>query len=183
MICAQKVGQRTFGMKKYHYPEKMAAIELLKEGMCRNEVSRITGISFNALSLIWHRYQEGGHMALMDRPGHCGYDEETKVNVIRDYLENGLSLMTVSLKYNVPNQTVLRWKDAYKRDGLNGLKDNRKRLKEKKERTQAELDELEVLRKRNEYLEAENALLKKVKALVEEREARLHAIGRKPSKD
>ena len=45
------------------------------------------------------------------------------------------------------------------------------------------MDELEKLRKRNEYLEAENALLKKVKALVEEREARLRAIGQKPSKD
>ena len=49
--------------------------------------------------------------------------------------------------------------------------------------TEAELDELEMLRKRNEYLEAENALLKKVRALVEEREARLRAIGQKPSKD
>ena len=122
-------------------------------------------------------------MALMDRPGHFGYDEGIKVNAIRDYLENGLSLMAVSMKYNIPNQTVLRWKDAYERDGLNGLKDRRKGLKKKKERTQAEIDELEVLRRRNEYLEAENALLKKVKALVEEREARLRAIGQKPSKD
>ncbi|MBO4842872.1 MAG: helix-turn-helix domain-containing protein [Bacteroidales bacterium] len=169
--------------KKFQYPEKMAAIELLKEGKSRNEVSRITGITFYSLSLIWHQYQEGGHIALMDRPVHHGYDEETKVNVIRDYLENGLSLMAVTLKYNIPNQTVLRWKHAYERDGLNGLKDSRKRLKKKKERTQAELDELEVLRKRNEYLEAENALLKKVKALVEEREARLREIGRKPSKN
>ena len=183
MICTPKVGQKTFEMKKYYYPEKMAAIELLKEGKCRNEVSRITGIPFNALSLIWHRYQTGGHMALMDRPGHCGYEEETKANAIRDYLEKGLSLMAVSLKYDVPHQTVLRWKDAYEREGFNGLKDNRKRLKKKRERTQAELDELEVLRRRNEYLEAENALLKKVKALVEEREARLRAIGQKPSKD
>ena len=183
VICTPKVGQKTFEMKKYYYPEKMAAIELLKEGKCRNEVSRITGIPFNALSLIWHRYQTGGHMALMDRPGHCGYEEETKANAIRDYLEKGLSLMAVSLKYDVPHQTVLRWKDAYEREGFNGLKDNRKRLKKKRERTQAELDELEVLRRRNEYLEAENALLKKVKALVEEREARLRAIGQKPSKD
>jgi hypothetical protein len=56
-------------------------------------------------------------------------------------------------------------------------------MKKKRQRTKAELDELEMLRKRNEYLEAENALLKKVKALVEEREARLREIGQKPSKD
>lgn len=55
--------------------------------------------------------------------------------------------------------------------------------KKKKVYTEEELDELEMLRRRNEYLEAENALLKKVKALVEEREARLRATGRKPSRD
>ena len=43
--------------------------------------------------------------------------------------------------------------------------------------------ELEKLRARNEWLEAENALLKKVKALVEKEDARLRKLGRKPSKD
>ena len=42
--------------------------------------------------------------------------------------------------------------------------------------------ELERLRYENEYLRAEVALLKKVRALVEEREKRLHETGRKPSK-
>lgn len=53
----------------------------------------------------------------------------------------------------------------------------------KKRQTSKEyLDELEELRRRNEYLEAENALLKS-EALVEERESRLRAIGRKSSKN
>ncbi len=56
-------------------------------------------------------------------------------------------------------------------------------MSKKKAYTEEQLDELKMLRRRNEYLEAENALLKKVKALVEEREARLRAIGQKPSKD
>jgi transposase len=42
--------------------------------------------------------------------------------------------------------------------------------------------ELERLRYENEYLRAEVALLKKVRALMEEKEKRLHEIGRKPSK-
>ena len=41
----------------------------------------------------------------------------------------------------------------------------------------------ERLRYENECLRAENALLKKVKALVEARDARLKEIGRKPSKN
>ncbi len=43
--------------------------------------------------------------------------------------------------------------------------------------------ELEILRYENERLRAENLLLKKVKALVEEREAQIRRIGRKPSKN
>ena len=46
-----------------------------------------------------------------------------------------------------------------------------------------EMTELELLQLRVKELEAENALLKKVKALVEAREARLKEIGRKPSKN
>ena len=46
-----------------------------------------------------------------------------------------------------------------------------------------EMTDLELLQLRVKELEAENALLKKVKALVEEREARLREIGRKPSKN
>ena len=43
--------------------------------------------------------------------------------------------------------------------------------------------ELEKLQYENARLRAENDLLKKVKALVEAREAQLHEIGRKPSKN
>ena len=43
--------------------------------------------------------------------------------------------------------------------------------------------ENERLRKENERLRLENLLLKKVRALVEEREAQNRAIGRKPSKN
>ncbi|MCR4843733.1 MAG: helix-turn-helix domain-containing protein [Bacteroidales bacterium] len=153
-------------MKKNYYPEKMMAIELLKEGKSRAEVSRVTGIDFNLLTLYWHRYQQGGHLSLMDRPGHCGYDEEIKLQVVRDCLEKGLSLTAVSLKYDIPSSTIKRWRAEYKVNGDSALKDKRKSLNKKTEHTQEYLDELEMLRKRNEYLEAENALLKKVKALV-----------------
>ena len=179
----QKLDTKTFGMKKYYYQEKMAAIELLKEGKSRHAVSRISGIDYQILTLLWHKYQSGGHMALMDTPGHSGYDEAIKSAVVRDYLEKGVSLTTVALQYNIPHGTIMRWSRRYMKSGEEGLKDKRKALNKKRERTQKELDELEMLRRRNEYLEAENALLKKVKALVEEREARLRAIGRKPSKD
>jgi cell division protein FtsB len=45
------------------------------------------------------------------------------------------------------------------------------------------LTELERLQKENQELKTEIALLKKVRALVEERNARLRAIGQEPSKN
>jgi cell division protein FtsB len=45
------------------------------------------------------------------------------------------------------------------------------------------LTELELLRKEVQELKTENALLKKVRALVEERNARLREIGQGPSKN
>ena len=65
----------------------------------------------------------------------------------------------------------------------NEIAEEKLKAKEKRLQEKADLTELEKLRRRNAYLEAENALLKKVKALVEEKEARLRAIGQKPSKD
>ena len=146
--------------------------------------------------LIRQRYLSGGELALLQPDHQCQTTFERKVEIVRDIEENGLSLHDASLKYDIPNHTLGRWLRAYQANGEAGLKRKRPQAsrtlenaeeklkeKEKKRQEKADLAELERLRKRNEYLEAENALLKKVKALVEEREARLRAIGQKPSKD
>ena len=119
----------------------------------------------------------------MLRPSYQPHlDPERKMAILREIEEKCVTLSEASLKYDLPPQTIRRWRKAYEQAGAAGLS-RPIRMKKKSQRTEAELDELEMLRKRNEYLEAENALLKKVKALVEEREARLRAIGQKPSKD
>lgn len=104
---------------------------------------------------------------------------------MEDIEKNGISLSEASCKYDIPRWTINRWLISYRSFGKEGLsrKGSKCIMKKPRQRTEAELDELEMLRRRNEYLEAENALLKKVKALVEEREARLRATGRKPSKN
>ena len=56
-------------------------------------------------------------------------------------------------------------------------------LRKENERLRLEKLLLECLRKENERLRLEKLLLEKVKAIVEEREARNKAIWRKPSKN
>ena len=52
-----------------------------------------------------------------------------------------------------------------------------------KKKTVEQMTELEKLQKENQELKTEIALLKKVRALVEERNARLREIGRGSSKN
>ena len=168
--------------KNENYPKYVQAMHMLDEGKTVKHVSRTLKMGIATLRLVRQRYLTGGELALL-QPAHKPHHlPETKERIIQEIAEKGLSLYRASLVYDVPSRTLSRWQKAYQRNGLAGL-GRSKSMKKKRQRTEAEMDELEMLRKRNEYLEAENALLKKVRALVEEREARLRAIGQKPSKD
>ncbi len=91
------------------------------------------------------------------------------------------------MKLGVSITSFKRCMSAYCRDGLESLKDKRLYQRPKllmteprKNPSKMTKEELQDLVK---DLAAENALLKKVKALVEKREAQGHATGSKPSKN
>ena len=182
--------------KNENYPKYVQAMRLMDEGKSIRYVERHLRIGRRTVWLIRQRYLSGGELALLQPDQQKQTTFERKVEIVRSIEENGLSLHVASLKYDMQERTLRRWMSAYQTSGEAGLMRKRppvnktaakaeEKLKEKEKKRQekADLAELERLRKRNEYLEAENALLKKVKALVEEREARLRAIGRGPSKN
>ncbi len=109
------------------------------------------------------------------------------MQVAQEYLQKSLSLADIVIKYGVSVSSIEKWCRIAREQGYEALADTKTRGRPpkdmtKKSKTKEPLTELEQLRKRNAYLEAENDLLKKVKALVEEREARDRKIGRGPSK-
>jgi transposase-like protein len=170
--------------KNENYPKYVHAMHLLDEGKTINYVSMHLKMGRRTLILMRQRYMKGGELALLMPTYQPQMDLKRKVEIVTDIVQNDLSLSEASLKYDIHQERLRRWLRVYEQFGESGLDKRRTNaMKKKRQRAEAELDELEMLRKRNEYLEAENALLKKVKALVEEREARLRAIGRKPSKD
>ena len=171
-------------MKKNYYPEKVAAIKRLLSGESFNSVSKDTKISHQNLKLLLSKYKKYGELSLLDSKEYKHYSLDDKKVIIEDIENNKLSLSEASLKYDIHHYTLKRWLKSYHKDGIDALKDKRvMENKKKRVRTKKELDNFLELKMRNEYLEAENALLKKVKALVETREARLREIGRKPSKN
>ena len=158
---------------------------MLDEGHSLNYIEKHLHVDRKTIKLARQRYLEGGELALLQPSHQVQLSMERKLEIVLEVEQKQLSLSEVALKHLIVPVTLRRWLKAYHQSGKAGLarKGRLNGMKKKRQRTEAEMDELEMLRKRNEYLEAENALLKKVKALVEEREARLRAIGQKPSKD
>lgn len=92
-----------------------------------------------------------------------------------------------SLKYGASPQRIGVWLKIMRTEGIDALSKCKKRGRPshmgRPKKNIKPQSELEKLRKENEELRLEVALLKKVRALVEERNARLQGIGREPSKN
>ena len=122
---------------------------------------------------VYDLYGEGG---LEHRSRHWTYED--KINAVQRVL-NGESYHEVAYSLGMSTETQIRtWHRKYLELGWDGLKlDGRGRkrkmgnkpIKPSKSKSQAE--EIVELRKRLEYLEAENAYLKKLAALVQQRKA------------
>ena len=142
--------------KKHSFEEKLRCMRLLDEGYPLRRLSKESGILRNQLRDLRKRYLAFGEDGLRRKPAHYASEAE-KASVRAEIMEKALPLNEICLKYDVSESAIRNW---HKIEGLS---------------------ELEELRARVEYLEAENALLKKVKALVEARDAHLKGTGQKPS--
>jgi len=104
------------------------------------------------------------------------YTSEFKLNVVKAYLDNGLSLRDCCLQFNIPTQsTVFSWVRKYEQLGIDGLSEQKGRPKTmKKDKPPAKktkpLTRLEELEKDNLYLRAEIDYLKKLNALTQEKQ-------------
>ncbi|MBR5298805.1 MAG: helix-turn-helix domain-containing protein [Bacteroidales bacterium] len=162
---------------------------MLENGFTKDYIHRQYGISSSLLGYLWSRYQSEGATGLLKKH-NIKANYALKLQVIRDIEENHLTLVDASLRYNVSASRIYAWQKIAKTQGYDALAITRPRGRPPKndmgrprKKKPEEMTELERLRYENECLRAENALLKKVKALVEAREARLKEIGRKPSKN
>ena len=141
---------------------------------------------------LYSRYGEEG-LRLESRY----YPIEFKYKVLQDMLENQLSLQETALKYGIPSpSTVLFWKRKYDKEGVSGLnkgsriwsesmvkeEESTSNKGEKQEIGSNEKEKKDLL-KEIDLLKAENAYLKKLRALVQERITRERKNGLPPSKN
>ncbi len=161
---------------------------MLEDGASINSIEKEYGINHTLLKTLWEKYQQSGKEGLVKKK-NIRVTSELKCQIVQEIVNNCLSLEEVYLKYDVSSSAIYSWMKIYERKGYAGLYELQKRgrppkdMGRPKKKTLEEMTELERLQYENERLRAEVALLKKVKALVEEREARLRETGRKPSKN
>jgi len=169
------------------HEELLMCIRMLEEGKTLYQIKKICGVNRTTLRIWWAKYQKYGPECLK-RKKTTTLPIPERVKAIQEYEKNKLSLLEILVKYDISECAFMDWRKRYASGGVNALlrRESRKppedmgRLKKK---TVEEMTELERLQQENLELKTEVALLKKVKALVEEREARLKGIGRKPSRN
>lgn len=103
--------------------------------------------------------------------------QEERIAIVKDCLKNGLSYKKTAEKYQVSYNNVYSWVQKYKQHGPDGLVDGRGRGKPETIQTNEEKlrTKIAALEARNEYLETENAALKKLNDV--ERELMSHKRG------
>ena len=181
MNCPIKVGHEksnfygVFFMTKYSKALKVQIAQRYFTGRDGFEVlSQEFGISYSQVRIWSHLYERWGE-EIFD-PSYTVHSQAFKLEVLNDMATNGLSCLDAALKYRISSPGMIStWRSAYERKGVEGLvakAKGRAPMAKRKKKNPDEMTEVEKLKERVEYLEMENAALKKLKALVQEEEAR-----------
>ena len=161
---------------------------LVDEGWSRNQVASKYNYSSGSMELIIGRYKKHGLEGILHGK-QKSFTVDEKIAVINRYY-SGESKTSLAIELNVSGSVVYQWISKYEKFGYNGLIDNRgkpgvsKMGRPRKNQgktstdepmapiTDAEREELNRLRKENYQLQMENECLKKLQALVQERQNR-----------
>lgn len=173
-------------MSRYYDLEtKMRAVRLYRSGKGSVTIGRKLGVSSSQVLRWVNLCNKDGKKSLSNR--NRVVDQSRKIEAVRLVIEKGISCEQVAIEQDLGRSSVAKWVKAVRES--NSYEVLKKRIKQtnsmgrpKKKRFE-DMTELEQLRYENAFLKAENALLKKVKALVEAREQSEQKTGRKPSKN
>lgn len=169
---------------KYSYEQRLVIVQREKQGKAIAHLSKeyhINETQILAWVRMWDKYGQAG----LEKQPHCRPTPALKEKVVRLILEKGIPLVLVRIEYRIGKTALQNWVSMVRKDGYESLHLQKKQgrppkdlmARPKKKEPQTELEKLQAV---NLRLQAENTLLKKVKALVEEQEARTRLNGQKP---
>ena len=166
---------------RYSFEFKMECIEKYRQGLWPVTPPGIDEINFRKTIRKWVRMEEAvGIEALKHKNFNRTWTVEEKLTLISRVMA-GESLKSVAYSVGIEATLLRNWVTKYKTKGYNGLVDMKKGRPPKEPQmkknvnpaplTESEREELIRLRAENEYIKAENEVIKKRIALRQEKEA------------
>ena len=176
---------------KFSVAFKLAAIRMVESGKSARSVARMLGLGHNSIYDWIAIYHQKGLSGLepVARTGKRDFSFEEKCRIVRECQGSELSLPELAARHDISSTLLSGWISKARKGGFESLARNHvaSQMTVRNEVKHLPKDELEKenerLRKENERLRVEVLLLKKVRALVEERESQNKKIGRGPSKN
>ena len=168
--------------KKHTENEWTAALELYQKHYGPSQISRQTGIPKRQIERRIQQYRDSG-VWLVERKPYTRSTPALKRMAVDAVLKQRLSYGETTIRYGISFSCLQSWLRKFRHGGQEELfatrpKGRPPQMGRPKKARKEPQTELEKALRELELLRAENALLKKVKALVEERIAREQGNGR-----
>lgn len=162
-------------MTRYSKEQMIDAINAVEAGESISQVARQNQMSESVLQWTVKCYSEHGEEGLHTHT--YNWTANQKHEVLKYMHENQLSLTETGVRLGIRPSTILQWERRYLENDICGLEDKKKGRKARITKPKPPKTREEELLDRIQYLEAENAYLKKLNALVAEREKRERENG------
>ena len=166
---------------KYNWEFKLKCVEEYLKGKYveKPEYTSCSDDTFKSKIRIWVRlYKLYGVDGLKRKVTNKDWSAEERFELVAKVLA-GQSNKTTAIEAGISDGQLYQWVRNYKLYGYDGLKLKKGRKPKgpimskddkPKNLTKSEKEELIILRRQNEYLRAENAYLKKLRALIVQRQ-------------
>lgn len=147
--------------------QRVAVIGLFEEGFGYGAASSRLQVSRDACKRLEQRFKIWGRAALERRPAVPSYSFEFKLKVVRQFLAAEATSTELAQLHHLSSPKLIQsWARRYRAEGEDALKPRPKgRPQAAVDQSSGAVGELEQLRLENQRLQAENAYLKKVRAL------------------